>query len=89
MKEIGARMPETLVTVTEIKVAPPGSRGAWVTIAGETPSAEQFNTMFEELKKSAVFKVAEDASIRLQGDRTTFRIRAFRPTQEIEDEAQP
>jgi len=89
MKEIGARMPETLVTVTEIKVAPPGSRGAWVTIAGETPSAEQFNTMFEELKKSAVFKVAEDASIRLQGDRTTFRIRAFRPNQEIEDEAQP
>lgn len=88
MREITARMPDTLVTVTEIKVAPPGTRGAWLTIAGETPSAAQFNAMFEDLKKSELFKVADDTSIRLQGDRTTFRIRAFRPQEEIKDETQ-
>lgn len=89
MREVTARMPETLVTVTEIKVAPPGTRGAWITIAGQTPSAAQFNAMFEDLKKSEMFKVADDTSIRLQGDRTTFRIRAFRPQEEIKDETQP
>ncbi len=87
LKDISARMPESLVTVLEIKVAPSGARGPWITITGETASAAQFNTVFEELKKSALFKVADDTSIRLQGEKTTFRVRAFRPDQEISDEA--
>lgn len=87
IKEIAARMPDSKVTINEIRVAQPGARGGWLDITGSTASSADFNAAFEELKKTGMFKLAEDTNIRLQGERTTFRIRAFRPEEEI-DEAQ-
>jgi Tfp pilus assembly PilM family ATPase len=83
LKEIGARMPEKKVTVTEVKIAPPGAQSPWLSISGETPNAADFNAVFEDLKKSAMFKVADDANIKLQGAKTFFRVRAVRPHEEV------
>jgi hypothetical protein len=90
LKEIGARMPGNKVTVTEVKIAPPGAQSPWLSISGETPNAADFNAVFEELKKSAMFKVADDANIKLQGAKTFFRVRAVRPNEEVStNEAKP
>jgi len=69
LKEIGVRMPANKVTVTEVKIAPPGAQSPWLSISGETPNAADFNQVFEDLKKSSMFKVADDANIKLQGRR--------------------
>ena len=90
LKEVGARMPATKVTVTEVKIAPPGASSPWLSIAGETPNAADFNQVFEDLKKSSMFKVADDANIKLQGAKTFFRVRAVRPQEEVStNEAKP
>ncbi len=90
LKEIGARMPEKKVTVTEVKIAPPGAQSPWLSISGETPNAADFNAVFEDLKKSTMFKVADDANIKLQGAKTFFRVRAVRPHEEVTaNEAKP
>ncbi len=83
LREIGARMPEKKVTVTEVKIAPPGAQSPWLAISGETPNAADFNSVFDGLKKSTVFKVADDANIKLQGAKTFFRVRAVRPHEEV------
>jgi hypothetical protein len=83
LKEIGAHVPEVKATVTEVKVAPPGAPSPWLTISGETPNAAAFNEVFEDLKKSTMFKVAGDANIKLQGAKTFFRVRAVRPNEEV------
>lgn len=83
LTEIGKRMPEKKVTVTEVKISPPGAQSPWLSISGETPNAADFNAVFEDLKKSAMFKVADDANIKLQGAKTFFRVRAVRPHEEV------
>ena len=86
--EIASRMPHDKVNIAELRVSPPGARGGWVEIVGSTGSAAAFNNAFESLKESELFKLADDTNIRLQGERTTFRVRAFRPEEEI-SESQP
>ncbi len=85
LTEIAERMPDSKVTISEIRVAQPGARGGWVDIAGSTSNAADFNAAFEELKKSSMFKLADDTNIRMQGERTTFKVRAFRPEEEIDE----
>ncbi|HDP33544.1 MAG TPA: hypothetical protein ENN29_00365 [Candidatus Hydrogenedentes bacterium] len=85
LQEIAQRMPEDKVTITEIRVAQPGARSAWIDIAGSTSSAADFEAAFEELKKSDMFALADETNIRLQGERTTFRVRAFRTQEELSD----
>lgn len=85
LNEIAAKMPNEKVTISEMRVAQPGARGGWVDISGSTTNAAAFNEAFEALKQSALFKLADDTNIRLQGERTTFRIRAFRPEEEISE----
>ncbi len=90
LKEIGARTPEAKATVTEVKIAPPGAQSPWLSISGETPSAAAFNEVFEDLKRSTMFKVAGEANIKLQGAKTFFRVRAVRPNEEVTtNEEQP
>ncbi len=90
LKEIGTRMPGNKVTVAEVKIAPPGAQGAWLSISGETPNAADFNQVFEELKKATMFKAAGDPNIKLQGAKTFFRVRAVRPNEEVgTNEAKP
>ncbi len=85
LNEIATRMPKDKITITELRVAQPGARGGWVEITGSSGSAADFNEAFNVLKQSSLFKLAEDTNIRLQGERTTFRIRAFRPEEEISE----
>jgi len=85
LNEIAAKMPHDKVTISELRVAQPGARGGWVDISGSTTNAAAFNEAFEALKQSPLFKLADDTNIRLQGERTTFRVRAFRPEEEISE----
>lgn len=85
LNEIAARMPHDNVTISEVRMSAPGARGGWVEIAGSTSSAAAFNSAFEALKQSPLFKLADDTNIRLQGERTTFRVRAFRLEEEISE----
>ncbi len=85
LTEIARRMPDEKVTINEIRIAQPDARTAWIDIAGSTMSAADFEAAYEELKKTNMFKLAEDTNIRLQGERTTFRVRAFRTQEEIDD----
>ncbi len=85
LNEIATRMPKDKITITELRVAQPGARGGWVEITGSAGSAADFNEAFNVLKQSSLFKLADDTNIRLQGERTTFRIRAFRPEEEISE----
>lgn len=83
LNEIAQRMPHDKVQISELRLSPPGSRGGWLEISGSTDNAAAFNAAFESLKQSTVFKVADDTNMRLQGERTTFKVRAFRPKEEI------
>ncbi len=85
LMEIVRRMPEDKVTIEEIRISQPGARSAWIDIAGSTTSAADFENAFEELKRTDMFVLADDTNIRLQGQRTTFRVRAFRTQEEIDD----
>ncbi len=85
LKEINTTMPPEKVTLSQIRVSQPGARGGWVEITGSTGNASDFNEVFSALKKSQLFKLADDTNIRLQGERTTFRVRAFRPEEEISE----
>jgi len=86
--DLSRRMPENKAIISEIRLSPPGTRGGWLAISGSTPNAADFNQVFEELRKSEYFKCPEDPVIRLQGEKTTFQIRAFRPNEEVTDEPQ-
>lgn len=85
LAEIGAKMPDGKVTITDLKMAPIGARGGWISIAGTADNAAVFNEVFNELKNSTLFAVAEDPDIRLEGDVTEFRVKAYRPEELIDD----
>lgn len=85
LNEIAVKMPKDKITISEVRVAQPGARGGWVEITGSAGNAADFNEAFNALKQSNLFKLAEDTNIRLQGERTTFRLRAFRPEEEISE----
>ena len=85
LKELSEKLPRGSFHINEIKVNPPDARGGWVNIAGSANSAAEFNNAFERLKQSPMFRFTEDTNIRLQGEKTTFRLRAFRPEDEIDE----
>lgn len=85
LNEIATKMPRDKIVISEVRVSQPGARGGWVEITGSAGNAADFNEAFSGLKQSELFKVAEDTNIRLQGERTTFRVRAFRPEEEISE----
>lgn len=85
LKELTEKLPRGSFHISEIKVNPPDARGGWINIAGSANSAAEFNAAFERLKESSMFRFTEDTNIRLQGEKTTFRLRAFRPEDEIDE----
>jgi hypothetical protein len=85
LEEIGKKMPEDKVTITEISANPPGARGAWITIEGQVGNSAVFNQIYNDLKTSELFRVEADPEIRMEGAETRFEIRAYRPTEETED----
>lgn len=82
---VAANMPHDKVTISELRVSQPGARGGWIDISGSTTNAAAFNQAFEALKQSELFKFADDTNLRSQGERTTFRVRAFRPEETISE----
>lgn len=82
LKEINQRIPAGSAIITEIRVSPPGARTPWLDISGSTGSAAEFEAAFEGLKTSDTFILDDNAEPRLQGERTTFRIRAYRSQEE-------
>ena len=82
LKEIATHVPEGQAVIKEIRVSPPGARTPWLDISGSTASASDFEAIFESLKSSDMFILDENADPRLQGERTTFRIRAYRSQEE-------
>jgi hypothetical protein len=87
LAEISTKMPEGKVAITNIKVAVPGARQSWLTIYGSTESSAAFNEVFEALKESKYLRVEENPDLRLEGSRTNFTIKAFRPTEESDSDA--
>ncbi|NLN94419.1 MAG: pilus assembly protein PilM [Candidatus Hydrogenedens sp.] len=85
LKELSEKLPRGSFHINEIKVNPPEARGGWVNITGSADSAAEFNTAFDRLKESSMFRFTEDTNIRLQGDKITFRLRAFRPEDDIDE----
>jgi len=83
LNDLSGRIPPKSATVTEIRVAPPGTPGAWISVTGETGNASQFNQIMERLQGATLYKVSPDASVKMQGERTIFRVRLFRPQEEI------
>lgn len=83
LSDLSGRVPPKSATVTEIRVAPPGAPGAWISVTGETGDASQFNQIMERLQRATLYKASPDASVKMQGERTIFRVRLFRPDQEI------
>lgn len=86
--EIGRLMPENLATLDEVRIAPPGALGAWLTIQGSTPSAANFNEVMGKLSQSLLFTIDGEPEKRVEeGGIIRFTIKASRhvPQQEIAD----
>jgi len=88
LNDLSGRIPPKSATVMEIRLAPPGTPGAWISVTGETGDASQFNHIMEQLQGATLYKVSPDASVKMQGERTIFRVRLFRPNQEISSNEQ-
>ena len=79
--EIGAKMPDSKVALTELKIARPDPTDAsvpWITIRGEVKDDAAFDAVFAELKKSALFEVGDSPEKRLSEGKSTFKIMAQR-----------
>lgn len=82
LEEIGTRMPDGKATITEIRMSPPEAQSWWIRLQGNVQDATVFNSVFEELKKSPLFRVDPEADLSLQGEQTTFAIKIFRAKEE-------
>lgn len=77
--EIGRLMPENLATLDEVRIAPPGALGAWLTIQGSTPSAANFNEVMGKLEQSLLFTIDGEPEKRVEeGGIIRFTIKARR-----------
>lgn len=82
---VASKISHDRVSISELRVAQPGAREGWVGITGSTTNAAAFNEAFELVKQSDLFKFSDDTNLRSQGERTTFRIQAFRPEEAISE----
>lgn len=78
LEEIGAKMPEEKISITQITANPPGARGAWLSIEGEVKNSGVFNEILNDLKTSELFRVEDEPKIRVEGTQTLFEIKAYR-----------
>ncbi len=79
--EISEKMPGDKVTILDIRVSTPESQSWWIRIQGQANDAAAFNEVFENLKTSRLFRVEEEPDRSLQDQKTTFTIRAYRPSE--------
>jgi len=79
LQEIGAKMPDDKVRVSQIKIEPAAVGAPWVIIEGEVKEDAAFTAAFAELRKSTLFNVDEDPSLELVKGKSTFRIIGRKP----------
>lgn len=82
MADISARMPDSKVTITGLKMQPPGARGGWLEIDGVTSKAEHVGEVMDELAKSPLYKVDPNPTQSAEEGQVSFRVRAFRNEKE-------
>lgn len=79
LKEIAGNLADDgSVILTDLKIAPPEAESAWMRISGSAPDAAQVNQFLDRLRKSKLFRLDEQADLNVQGDLTTFAVKAFR-----------
>lgn len=84
LEEIGSKMPDSKVSITELKIDRPDTLGPWIAVQGQVKDDAAFNEAFSELKKSTLFRVDDDPGLKLVGGTSTFKITA-RPNEAPSD----
>lgn len=79
LKELGAKLPEDRIKVSEIRIASPNARSSWITIAGEVGNSGQLVEVYNDLRNSKLLAFNAEPELSVQGAQTTFTIRADRP----------
>lgn len=87
LDEIAKRMPEGTVTITDVRLSPPGARGSWIIIEGTAPDVSRFNEAFARLGESPLLRVDPEPDVRLQGNIASFRIRCHRKQESVSNES--
>lgn len=84
LADIAERMPEGKnVVLTDLRIAAPEAESWWIKLSGTVPDAAVFNEFLSKLTESALYRVDEEADLSVQGDLTTFTLKAHRPTVEV------
>jgi len=86
LREISTKMPDNKVTIDEIRIAPPGARGAWINIEGKASDSSVFNEVFADFRETDLLHVLPQPDIRVEGPLTMFRVQANR-AEEVSDES--
>ena len=80
LAELGDTMPDSKVRITALKVNEPDERtDDWVTVAGEVKNEAVFADVVDKLKRSPMFRMDDEPDYRMEGGKSTFRIRLKRP----------
>ncbi len=79
LAELGDKMPDNKVRITELKLARAGLQDEWITIAGEVKNEAVFAEVFAGLKQSPMFRIEDDPDYRMESGKSTFMIRLKRP----------
>ena len=82
---IGEHLPESKVSITEIRVAQPEAQGPWITIEGTAVDLAAFRQAFDSLKSVPKFNITEEPTLRTDNGITTFRVNIFRPGEELNE----
>ena len=87
LRELGNKLPSDKVDVSEIRIAAPNARSAWLTVEGKVGNSGQLVEIYEELKKSPLFSFDGEPDVRVEEGVTTFSIKANRPVAATPGEA--
>ena len=85
MADISARMPESEVLITSLRLQPPDMRSGWILIHGTTPNAENVGVVKDRLAQSELFVVDPNFKQTADESGVSFDIRAYRTSEESTD----
>jgi len=89
LREISTKMPDNKVTIDEIRITPPGARGAWIGIEGKASDSGVFNQVFADLQTTNLIRVQPQPDMRVEGPLTMFRVQAFRAEETSDESTEP
>jgi hypothetical protein len=76
LKEIAVRLPDEKATINDMRLDPVGENAPWIVLRGNVKDETDtgFKQAFEQLKQSKLFKVDDDAGLKMEEGKSTFRI---------------